>query len=309
MPNNRIAWIDALKGFGMVLVILGHMTIPDIARRFIFSFHMPLFFFISGYLYRNEFSKRWLARKIDSLLVPYVVYGMITLIVWIFVGKTDMRTGVKTLVSGNGLGLTWFLTCLFLTELFGGCLIRVLRKRSRSCVLLVAICLALLGYYMPLLRLPGYLKSNVVPMATAFWVGGFLLRSHVFRWYELVTAVFFAFLFWIQRVDMCSTSYGNGFLFVGTAFGFIMVTFCLFEKLSISWKPFMFIGERSLEFMCWHGILPLLATELLTRTGIFVPKVLFRVLVFGAVIFVSWFVHKYMRILSGQLLVLQRLVK
>ena len=51
---NRIPWLDAVKGVGIICVILGHMTIPETLRQFVFSFHMPLFFFVSGYLYHGR---------------------------------------------------------------------------------------------------------------------------------------------------------------------------------------------------------------------------------------------------------------
>ena len=49
--NKRIQWIDILKGIAMILVIAGH-TISGVPRSIIFSFHMPLFFALSGYTYK-----------------------------------------------------------------------------------------------------------------------------------------------------------------------------------------------------------------------------------------------------------------
>ena len=45
--ENRIEWIDALKGFAIILVIIGHTTISVTNKEtfvWIYSFHMPLFF-------------------------------------------------------------------------------------------------------------------------------------------------------------------------------------------------------------------------------------------------------------------------
>lgn len=50
---NRKFWLDSVKVFGITLVVFGHFT-PDYKNDFlcqlIYSFHMPLFFIISGYL-------------------------------------------------------------------------------------------------------------------------------------------------------------------------------------------------------------------------------------------------------------------
>ena len=56
--NNGIArkreeWIDMLRGFGMLLVIIGHSRCPDVLEKFIYGFHMPLFFVLSGFLFHE----------------------------------------------------------------------------------------------------------------------------------------------------------------------------------------------------------------------------------------------------------------
>ena len=49
--TQRLGWIDRSKGIGIFLVILGHASLPYEVSKFIFSFHIPLFFFLSGYLF------------------------------------------------------------------------------------------------------------------------------------------------------------------------------------------------------------------------------------------------------------------
>lgn len=57
--QTRIEWIDIVKGIGLLCVILGHLSAPNqIARILVYSFHMPLFFFISGYLYKSKDLKK-----------------------------------------------------------------------------------------------------------------------------------------------------------------------------------------------------------------------------------------------------------
>jgi len=74
----RIVWIDYLKVLGITLVVLGHFYSPF--RTWIFTFHMPLWFLISGFLckargWREEMGKVW-----HSLLLPYLLYGVICLV-------------------------------------------------------------------------------------------------------------------------------------------------------------------------------------------------------------------------------------
>lgn len=53
ITNNRLSYMDIAKGFGILCVIAGHMGNETI-NRFVFSFHMPLFFLISGYFYHKR---------------------------------------------------------------------------------------------------------------------------------------------------------------------------------------------------------------------------------------------------------------
>jgi fucose 4-O-acetylase-like acetyltransferase len=72
--KSRVLWVDFAKAFGIWLVIVGHMTIPSHLTQFIFAFHMPLFFFISGYLEKNNRSvKDEILHGVKTLLIPYVI--------------------------------------------------------------------------------------------------------------------------------------------------------------------------------------------------------------------------------------------
>lgn len=47
--------IDIMKGIAIILVIVGHLQIPDFFHHVIYSFHMPLFVIVSGYIYIYNF--------------------------------------------------------------------------------------------------------------------------------------------------------------------------------------------------------------------------------------------------------------
>jgi len=53
--DKRIEWLDVLKGIGIFFVVAGHFyKSDDPVLVYIYSFHMPLFFFISGYVYDDR---------------------------------------------------------------------------------------------------------------------------------------------------------------------------------------------------------------------------------------------------------------
>ena len=49
--KNRISYFDIAKGIGIILVMFAHVTLPITLEKFIYSFHVPLFFFLSGYFF------------------------------------------------------------------------------------------------------------------------------------------------------------------------------------------------------------------------------------------------------------------
>ena len=50
---NRITHIDIFKGIGILFMVMGHIGFSSIFDKWIHAFHMPMFFFISGYLSKN----------------------------------------------------------------------------------------------------------------------------------------------------------------------------------------------------------------------------------------------------------------
>lgn len=78
--TKRITYLDSLKAILILLVILGHAVQFNTEEyetnplfQFIYSFHMPLFLFISGYLTCRGSFKRWnIGKRALQLLLPFV---------------------------------------------------------------------------------------------------------------------------------------------------------------------------------------------------------------------------------------------
>lgn len=122
--KKRLEEIDAAKGIGMILVIFGHTLLyGNSAFRWIFSFHMPLFFFLSGYTVQPEkYSniKEYSIRKIKAFGKAYgvtVVLSMIiTLLVPLWRNQLTIKSIVIYLYTGHPQlfqnGSVWFLLAL-----------------------------------------------------------------------------------------------------------------------------------------------------------------------------------------------------
>lgn len=84
--RQRLDYIDVCKAVGILLVVLGHTyTIPNILYIIIYSFHMPLFFIIAGFVYNRANNKMafhsYLIKKMKQYLLPYFVFSFINLII------------------------------------------------------------------------------------------------------------------------------------------------------------------------------------------------------------------------------------
>lgn len=92
MKRNR--YIDTVKAVGIFLVILGHHQ--TIFTQYIYSFHMPLFFFLSGIFHKNYNSYRnFFEKKIKLLIIPYFFFAITLFLFWLVIarhfGEAKMR--------------------------------------------------------------------------------------------------------------------------------------------------------------------------------------------------------------------------
>lgn len=193
--SQRIFWVDAVKAIGIFLVVLGHTDgIGEGLRNYIYSFHIPMFFFVSGYLVRPEsldldFSRFW-RRHYQALIVPYWVFGLISYLIWVigvvFWGQ-DQDLAIhplKPLVGiWYGIGVDhwlrpnvalWFFPALFCQQL----IFFWLRRLSTGLGLVYAVIgMSLLGAMAHSL-LPCRLPWSVEPAAAGllFYGAGHFLR-------------------------------------------------------------------------------------------------------------------------------------
>ena len=68
MVSARLKWLDIAKGLGILLMVLGHSSVPVVVAKFIWAFHMPLFFIASGWTTNWEKGRyrRFFQRKIPN---------------------------------------------------------------------------------------------------------------------------------------------------------------------------------------------------------------------------------------------------
>lgn len=79
MGDKRLIEFDILKGIGMILIMAGHTVLPYPIQSWIYSFHIPLFFIISGYFHRSVPLRLLFVKKRKHLLIPWIIFATLLL--------------------------------------------------------------------------------------------------------------------------------------------------------------------------------------------------------------------------------------
>lgn len=135
MKDKRIEWIDWLKGICIIFIVIGHvirgflsagMYNKDLLNYIdytIYSFHMPLMFFLSGTLYgksRDKNLENWkefIFNKIIKLYIPYVIFSCIMFVFkLIFSSNINSSVSIKDffVIFIKPFDIYWFLIALLI---------------------------------------------------------------------------------------------------------------------------------------------------------------------------------------------------
>ena len=137
--------LDFVKGFGIVLVIYGHIHAGDnISNNWVYSYHMPLFFFVSGILFNkkksNESLVYYVIQEAKKILYPYLTFSFLYLIVKCLMLEYDLNEIIRFFVDTFtfvGRGVFWFLSSLFFAEI----LYFIIEKKKCKSLIMGAILL------------------------------------------------------------------------------------------------------------------------------------------------------------------------
>lgn len=127
--NNRIEWIDIAKFIGIILVIFGHMEtynysqINDekyfLIKQFIFTFHMPLFLFLSGFVTKKKSILNTINDGIKQLIIPYVMYSFLMIFYYLILSIIKKSFSLNNNVIRPLLGIFMGYSCSFADMLNG----------------------------------------------------------------------------------------------------------------------------------------------------------------------------------------------
>lgn len=141
--SKRLPWLDIARGTGILLVVAGHVGegviqagLPhgawmDQLVKAIYTFHMPLFFIISGFLFLPSFQKtpdHFLRIKTGTILYPYLIWTVVQTGIEIALSRyTNKGIGPEELypILWQPRAHFWYLHSLFLIAAFTYLLFRI----------------------------------------------------------------------------------------------------------------------------------------------------------------------------------------
>lgn len=276
---TRDSSFDILKGLGMMFVVMSHCDIVAVSH-ILYSFHMPLFFFIAGLFFKERPIKEHLYLDFRRLLIPYVAaFGC--MMFFAIVGKIFFSLSLieRTFFSffwGAGVvgnlpfsseplsaGPLWFLLSMFWVRLLYLFLNSFLNNVWIGFIFSVA--LALLGQYLaekfgqiPLAIFPSFASFG------CFYVGVILKKKDLFRSSILGNLVPFSIVCWILCILHSNFSLHKNMYdlyYVGNIFGsfgiFLVLKAVIDQyksKNSPLWRGLEFIGKNSIVMLLVHSV-------------------------------------------------------
>ena len=208
--GRRVPTLDIARFYGMALVYYGHIieqamnmknAVGMYQYKFIYSFHMPFFFLVAGYVAKPEILEMrpgaFLRRLFFTRLFPYLVFSVVFVVLHLLFKASYVATdpsnptmlmvaAVKTL---QGLPLfdipLWFVTALVSVEVLHYLVGRFLTTDTR--IVIAALCCYFGGYYLnqtyqfvQFQQLFNYTLwfANEAPVMYAFYLTGILLRRN-----------------------------------------------------------------------------------------------------------------------------------
>lgn len=278
MNRMRNSQLDILKGIGISLVLVGHVSRNGVLNNWIYSFHMPLFFFISGALYylsKKVDSKSFFKKKFQGLIVPYFVFALLTFIYWVVIERylrasSGISVGQQFLeifISQGGDEsheynvVLWFLPCLFMMEIIFDWIYKKFKKNKGMLVSMILF--STIGYVLSKfcpIRLPWSLDTMCV--AIPFYAMGFFVAPHLdkvnsniirYKWgyAAILTIISGIIAVTYGGSNLNNNTYSNYILFYFV--GVIGILFMIvLSNLVGERKSILFLGTNTLILMCIH---------------------------------------------------------
>lgn len=268
IERKRIDWLDIAKGIAIICTIIGHSFGKGRIGIFIFSFHMPLFFILSGYTIRkipfNKFKKATI-KDFRRLIIPIIVVFIIDFALQtLFFDKSAfslIKSDIKKFIWGTcnrGVGRLWFLVALFYSKFFFRLVLNKI-PRYREIFLLIGTYI----FCVPGLKIETPQNLDLIFVAMLFMDVGYHFRNSIDENSKKIEKIgIVAFFVWVYLVweknvyiDLAQRLYTPLALIAAICGSLCVIQLSkLFECSKFFVKVLGFFGKWSLDLLCIHQL-------------------------------------------------------
>lgn len=241
--SSRILWVDIYKALAIILMVSGHAA--STLNGFLYTFHIPAFFFISGYTanFNKDNFAGFLSKKANQLLKPYLIFNFIFFLFHYITQKLNVSPFFYADAAGPKLnlisianqllgftqtdplgGATWFLVTLFETTIISYILFHLFNRyfsKSKLMLFCLSFILLIFSYRLLYPHFPFTVliyNLDLIPISLFFFVCGFFLQNfqpnlsnkyHLFLLIALSALSFYFFKVIPSPINFPTRSFGN----------------------------------------------------------------------------------------------------
>ncbi|MCJ7960220.1 MAG: acyltransferase family protein [Pseudomonas sp.] len=301
--KHRWIQMDIARGIGILVIVFAHSwfvaTSPDLLYPILASFILPLFFFLSGVLFKPEQPFVEMAmRKADGLLKPFFFTMLVYVIVRALLRGQPLLPDIGGVLYASVDTIPWqamwFLPHFWVAILFSWVMLRLIQRLKLSlwvtgvliaAQLLLGVWLLPLFWQLPVTLgghhwvLPGLPFSlDITLISSTYFIVGYLardwLRTHSGSWLTcLVSVLLFAAVFiptW-DTMDLAQRRYDSWLWTSVLAVIGVYACWALARVLMVSallTRAMTYIGQSTLILLIFHGEIQHKTVDLLERLGI-----------------------------------------
>lgn len=302
MTQTRLKFIDFCKGLGILAVVIGHVFSGKMLIGFLYFWHMPLFFFLTGYLHKMRSDWRLFAsNKLKQLIIPYLTYLVIIYSCqqMLFFQNNNFDLNIVDLIKLIGrplLGYTsgmlapfWFVPTLFILLI----VMNYVETNFHEYTVLWFVAFSLVFSYIfrfifPDIMLP-YAVDNLFAVFPIFYSGQMLKKFHL-RWLSSlllalgVLGLVLVFNGYQNFYNIKFSQYGIPFVTFITSMGFVYSIVEFSRRKNLNFLILNKLGEASLVIMYLHQPTQILIENYVSPNpflrvfcGITIPYILYGV--------------------------------
>jgi fucose 4-O-acetylase-like acetyltransferase len=258
--SKRIEYIDIARGIGIVLVVMAHNDFGFISQygyEVIYSFHMPLFFFLSGYFIKTDIPFfEFFKKRFHSLLKPFLFTLFLIYFTSVSFEKMAFGTAIRRIVKslyGTGVYIDWvqlwFLPNLFVVSLYAFVFIVIVGKLNNRWLRL-GILTATLAITLPFLK-------SFYPFSVSLFGNDYELFGLPFS-LDLVFLSGFFFILGSEARQLASeNTFGNYFLLIGSGVAVFALNSLIDSHIDFNTRQYSSFFVNTIEAVA--GILFVLA--------------------------------------------------